>query len=399
METMFVLAGSTGDLAKKKLLPALFELYSTHQVEAMPIICIGRRVLTKEDYVELMGLHELRKNNEPFYTTFIEQLHYLNTSDLDATQKRIQSIIEDHKITRTVCYLALASSLFVPTVRMLKDIGLITDTTTIGLEKPFGSSMQTAEALYNSLTSLVQPEQLYFSDHYLGKPMVHELPRVREMLAIDSRLGDKKITRIELAIVESFGIGSRGEYYDAAGALRDIIQNHALQIIALFFAHSQSDKVSVITSLKVPSANEVIRGQYKGYTSEKNVSPDSKTETFIAFTTQYKGIPIHIRTGKYLDEKSADLIIQYDDSEASVHIGPSEPGLFINGKKMFSPERMQDYSSVFLDCIKGERLYAVQWNEIKASWSFSDALANNAAKQPLQIYDKGTHGPDIEKDI
>ncbi len=385
-KSIIVLFGSTGDLAKKKILPALSELYKKNLLNC-PIACIGRRELEKEQYIKLMEIN----NNK-----FADNLYYVRTDFEDSLKfkKEIEKIKDKCQCRKIIFYLATSSELFVPIVEFINGASLI-NKSIFCFEKPFGSNLESAENIYNEILKHVKKENIYFADHYLGKDMVYNLQKIRESKELAGIWEKECAESLEINLIENFGIEGRGEYYDKTGAIKDVVQNHILQIIALLFSTRPiaKEKAEVINSLSIPLPKDIIIGQYEGYKSEKDVSPNSKTETFIAFKTSSHKSSIYVKTGKFLDKKATYFIIKSETHKIIINVYP-EQNVLLDGKEIYRlNNKTTDYENIFLDLIKEEKNRFVSWHEIQASWEFTDKLIRQARKQKLHIYKKGSHGP------
>ncbi len=318
---MIILFGATGDLAQKKLLPALFSMHKKGSL-GVPLVCVGRRALTKVQYAELMKLPLYQR--DPAYHSFMERLHYVQV-DFDRPSDSFKATLEKLEVgtnAKKLIYLAIGEELFPPTLTFLKGSGVLGSGVRVAFEKPFGHDLVSATALNSSLGALFKEEQIYRVDHYLGKDLVDNILAMRFANPLFGRVWTGEIVdNVQIVLSEEGGIESRGEYYDREGAIRDMVQNHIMQILSLVAMESprglgaeaiRDAKVAALSKLSVVLSEDCVIGQYDGYHKEPEVARNSETETFVAFKTQvntsrWKDVPWYIKTGKKLDKKYAEV--------------------------------------------------------------------------------------------
>ena len=347
MSFQLVLFGGTGDLAWRKILPALFQAYRHKTLPAGGrIIGVAREQMSDEQYRLRIGERlktmegEKRPESDEFHA-FAEQLFY-QPCDLslplhyEALRKRLSA----HPTEVCVMYLATAPSLFTGICEHLGTSGLNQPNTRIVLEKPLGQNLQSNKEINATVKKFFSERQIFRIDHYLGKPSVQNLFALRFGNALFEPLWRRDtVSSIQISLSESIGIGERGAFYEKTGALRDMVQNHALQLLCAIAmeppinAHADAirdEKLKVLRSLKpwtqATLSKDVIRGQYsaglvhgqavKGYLQESGVDPHSQTETFVALKTEvnnwrWAGVPFYIRTGKRLTEQDARIVIHF----------------------------------------------------------------------------------------
>ena len=331
-----VLFGGTGDLAWRKLMPALFQAFRHGTLpEGGRIIAVARDDLSDEQYRSLIQSRfdsvELAKRPSPDeFARFAALLHYLRM-DLSKTQdyERLAETLKARGADSVVMYVATAPSLFTNVCEQIAAVGLNGPTTRVVLEKPLGHDLQSNRAINDTLRRVLKEEQVFRIDHYLGKPSVQNLFALRFGNALFEPLWRREtIANIQITIAEELGVESRGAFYDQTGALRDMVQNHALQLLCAIGMEPpinssanaiRDEKLKVLQSLKPWTletiGQHVIRGQYAagnhqgqpvpGYAQEKGVAASSTTETFVALRTEisnwrWAGVPFYIRTGKRL---------------------------------------------------------------------------------------------------
>jgi glucose-6-phosphate 1-dehydrogenase len=350
-----VIFGASGDLTKRKLVPAIHNLYASGFLpEEFAVLAFARREMTTEDFRKKMksDLEEFATGplKPGFWGWFKKRLFYI-TGDLKDRESfaRLEKELEeiDGKWgTRGnhLYYLAVAPEFFGPTVEQLGNLGLLRQNSEhwrrVIVEKPFGYDLESARALNAKLSEYLAENQIYRIDHYLGKETVQNILVFRFANGIFEPVWNRRyIDSVQVTVAEELGVEQRGGYYDKAGALRDMVPNHILQLISLtameppisFDADAVRDEESKILQAIQPFSPEevltrTVRGQYrdgslngkrvKGYRSEAGVPPDSVTETFVAMKCyidnwRWAGIPFYIQTGKRLCCRSTEIVIQF----------------------------------------------------------------------------------------
>ncbi len=342
-----VLFGGTGDLAWRKLMPALFQAFRHGTLpEGGRIIGVGRDPLSTEQYRALICARfanvELDKRpNEEEFTRFAALLEFLRM-DLSKPDDyaSLASLIAQRQTDTVVMYVATAPSLFTTVCEQLAQAGLNSAKTRIVLEKPLGHDLASNRAINDTVRRVFSERQMFRIDHYLGKPAVQNLFALRFGNALFEPLWRREhIANIQITIAEELGVENRGAFYETTGALRDMVQNHALQLLCAIGmeppinSHADAirdEKLKVLRSLKPWTAEslaqDVIRGQYasgaitgaavSAYRDEAGVHPDSQTETFVALRTEisnwrWAGVPFYIRTGKRLAGRDARIVVNF----------------------------------------------------------------------------------------
>ncbi len=348
--------GGTGDLTKRKLIPALYNLHTGNWLHRrFTIVCIGKSLGSREELVNSLkdGVKKYNKDGEKFtaaeWESFSKRIEYLkgdiSSKELydEVVQLSVDFIAKTPRAT-VIHYLAIPPSLFGQAATNLADTA---DEKTKSLfrlviEKPFGTDLKTAKALNRSLLKNYKEHQLYRIDHYLGKETVQNIMAFRFANSVFEPVWNRNfIDSVQITAAESIGIEGRGGYYDKSGALRDMIQNHVLQIMCMIAmeppADFEADEVrnktrDVLMAVRKIKPAEVIeyavRGQYSGgavdgveidaYRKEKNVETKSNTETFAALKLfvdnwRWNGVPFYLRSGKRLAEKITQVVIEFKD--------------------------------------------------------------------------------------
>ena len=342
-----VLFGGTGDLAWRKLMPALFQAFRHGTLpEGGRIIGVGRDNMTSEQYRALMQARfdkvDLAKRPSPQeFARFAALLEFVRM-DLSqaADYAALASALRERNAATVVMYVATAPALFTTVCEQLAACGLNTPHTRVVLEKPLGHDLASNRAINKTVRSVFEEKQIFRIDHYLGKPAVQNLFALRFGNALFEPLWRREhIANIQITIAEELGVESRGAFYETTGALRDMVQNHALQLLCAIGmeppinAHADAirdEKLKVLRSLKPWTAEsltqDAIRGQYgagtsngekvPAYREEPGVHPHSNTETFVALRTEisnwrWAGVPFYIRTGKRLAGRDARIVVNF----------------------------------------------------------------------------------------
>jgi len=426
MKKSITIFGSTGNLMYKKLFPAIDTLLKDgHLDDTTKIYCIARKDCTLKDYIEDAKHHVKEKLDWdriiPFLTYIIFDINDIKD------YKLLQQRIIDDNIEDSMFYLAVPPTLFPIIAKGVSAAGLVqkgNENSRIVFEKPFGENLETAKQINRDLWTYFDENQIYRIDHYLGKEMIQNILVVRFANTVFSQAwNNNSIKSISIIVKEKEGVMSRGGYYDTVGALKDMLQSHLLQMASLIMMEHpktydsediKDEKVKLISQLDIKQ-NNILLGQYKGYTSEEKVDPNSKTETFVFLKAEinnkrWKGVPIYFLTGKNLDEKRSEIIIHFEDDEnlnrlwpnapknnskLIIKVAPSEgvhfqfsvkePGLGQNLVPAVldychscqavgnTPEA---YEKLLLDLINKNRTLFTRWDEIESSWQVVETLKN-----------------------
>ncbi|HSW16636.1 MAG TPA: glucose-6-phosphate dehydrogenase [Ramlibacter sp.] len=342
-----VLFGGTGDLAWRKLMPALFQAFRHGSLPAGGrIIGVARDDLSDAQYRSLIrarfdNVDLAKRPTADEFDRFAALLSFIRM-DLSKPQdyQRLAEVLQERNAETVVMYLATAPGLFTAVCEQIGAAGLNTPRTRLVLEKPLGHDLASNRSINEAVRKVLSEKQIFRIDHYLGKPAVQNLFALRFGNALFEPLWNREnIAHIQITIAEDFGVEKRGAFYDQTGALRDMVQNHALQLLCALAmeppinAHADAirdEKLKVLRSLKPWTAQSlgqhVIRGQYTagkieghpvaGYRDEPGVAPDSHTETFVALRAEianwrWAGVPFYIRTGKRLAGRDAHIVVNF----------------------------------------------------------------------------------------
>lgn len=476
-----VIFGASGDLTYRKLIPAVFDLYKQNSLpKNFAVLGVGRSSFTDDTFRDKMkdGIKQFAtKKDAPDdeINIFCQKLHYLsmNTDDENEysklTERMSQLDKEDNTAGNYIFYLSTPPDMYPLIPKYLAGQGLNKEENgfrRVIIEKPFGTSLKSAIDLNKSLREDYEEGQIFRIDHYLGKETVQNMLVTRFANGIYEPLWNRNyIHHVEITAAESIGVENRGNYYEHSGALRDMVQNHLLQLVALVAMEPpmaidsesiRNEKLKVFQALR-PMSNEdlfknVLRGQYtasnirgkyaKGYREEKNVAPDSRTETYVAMKLfidnwRWGDVPFYIRTGKRLPTRVSEVVIHFkpapqrlfpetidlrnDDNQLVIRIQPDE-GLLLKTKMKvpgsgyqvktvnmdFHYSQLQDtylpeaYERLLLDCMTGDSTLYIRDDALEATWKFVQPLLDFWEKNPdapLHGYPAGTWGPDCADDL
>jgi glucose-6-phosphate 1-dehydrogenase len=460
-----VIFGGTGDLAMRKLLPALYHRDRDKQFTgASRIIASGRSKLSRKQYLVTVEA-ALRSNlaegefDVAYWKTFSGRIEYLqidasSPNDWDGLIKTLDG--KEDRIR--VVYLATAPSLFGPIAKGLKKNGLITPTSRIVLEKPLGRDLASASEINDQVGKCFSENQIYRIDHYLGKETVQNLLALRFANSLFEPLWRRgAVDHVQITVAEDLGVGNRIEFYDRVGALRDMVQNHLLQLVCLTAMEAPSslhhdavrdEKIKVLRALR-PIGEEAVRkntvrGQYSSgairgdtvtaYADELG-NTESSTETFVALKLEidnwrWSNVPFYLRTGKRLKGKHSEIVVQFQhvphsifpeqkydvvpnrltirlqpDEGVKLSLMAKEPGpggfdlrsvsLDLSFEETFGLRYPDAYERLLMEVLRGNPALFMRRDEVDAAWTFIDSIINawEATNQKVESYVAGSWGP------
>ncbi|WP_231173565.1 glucose-6-phosphate dehydrogenase [Helicobacter pylori] len=404
-----VLFGATGDLAMRKLFVSLYEIYTHYGFKKdSKIIASGRKELSNEEFLALLcektQLHSREKGEE-----FLAHISYFcvrldNPKDFEELSK----IATKNK--PLIFYFSISPSFFATTAQHLAKNALNHANTRLILEKPLGHDLKTCKEIFQSISTFFKEEQIFRIDHYLGKKGVQNILELRLNNPILNILWDQ-ISAVEICVYETLGVEERGEFYDKIGALRDMVQNHLLQVLSLIATDLPNDlkdlrkeKIKVLKTLQPPKdfKKQVIRAQYQGYRDENKVNKESQTETFVAIkafldTPKFKGVPFYLKHAKKMPRNQASAKIHFNAIN-TLEFFLSQDKITLTLQDHQNPlilethhkqEFLQPYAKLLYDAIQNNHNNFAHQLELEASWVFIDTLIegfmNNAT--PLHSYE------------
>ena len=459
-----VLFGGTGDLAMRKLLPALYRRFGDGQVAAdARIIGVARATLSREGFQAKAEAACRQFLGDAFraetWAAFARHLWYVR---LDATAAADYRGLADQLAVRPdvvrIFFLSTAPDLFAAICHELANAGIVTPSSRIMLEKPLGEDSASASRINDTVGAMASERQIYRIDHYLGKETVQNLLALRFGNTLFEPLWRRgHVRHVQVTVAEQLGVESRGDFYDRTGALRDMVQNHLLQLVCILAmeppATSAADavrdeKLKVLRALRPIGEAEAlvktVRGQYRagivgagrveGYLEEAGVHAASRTETFVAIkaevdTWRWAGVPFYLRTGKRLHEHLAEIVITFDQIPHSIFEGPFgsqppnrlvirlQPEEFITlrilakspGEAMrlkpvdlaldlgesFKARPLEAYERLLGDAIQGNLTLFMRRDEVEAAWNWIDPIrtAWDADDGGPRPYAAGSWGP------
>ncbi|TDL91350.1 glucose-6-phosphate dehydrogenase [Meridianimarinicoccus aquatilis] len=457
-----VIFGGTGDLARRKILPGLFRRFAAGQMpEAAQVIGAARSDMDVTEYRSMIrdALKEFSdkaEQGDDVIDGFLEHIDYAQVDaqgddGWDALREKLRD-----GVVRAF-YFSVAPFLFGDIAERLKTRGLSDDQSRIVVEKPFGRDLETARSLNRTLATFFDEGQIYRIDHYLGKETVQNLMAVRfGNILFEPLWNSQFIDHVQITVAETVGVGGRGSYYDKSGAMRDMVQNHLMQLLCLIAMEPparfepdavRDEKLKVIRALEPVAPNEVVRGQYEGAEGENYVDhaedPRSTTESFVAMKVQvanwrWQGTPFYLRTGKKLRSRVSEIVVRFREpphsifgkdaggraNELAIRLQPDEgmdlrvtikepgPGgmrlvdvpLDMTFAEALGPdaEEVPDaYERLIMDVIRGNQTLFMRGDEVEAAWAWTDPIIANweEAKVRPAKYDSGTSGPEASLEL
>ena len=457
-----VIVGGVGDLSVRKLLPAL---YMAHLHGLLPaatrIHALGRQALDRDGFERFLdervrGFVAADAWRADAWAGFVQRLHHHRLdADTAADYAALAGALPAG--SPRVFYLATAPTLFAGICQRLRDAGLLNERSRVVLEKPLGHDLASARAINDAVGRCVPEAQTFRIDHYLGKETVQNLMVLRFGNSIFEPLWRSPAIRsVQITVAETVGVGSRAGFYDGTGALRDMVQNHLLQLLCIVAMEPpvsldpdavRDEKLKVLRSLRplgpADVARDTVRGQYTGgvvdgarvpgYREEANVPPDSGTETFVALRAQIDSwrwgrVPLFLRTGKRLAERRSEIVIEFaplpfslfpetardpvnrlvirlqPEESVQLQMMAKEPGsglrlrpvnLNLDLAAALDGRRAEAYERLLIDVIRGRLTHFMRRDELEAAWRWVDPIVSawQAAGEPPRPYAAGSWGP------
>lgn len=454
-----IIFGASGDLTHRKLIPALFSSYKKGKLpEKFNVVGFARRDWSHEYFREQLkdGMNEFAEEmfEEELWEVFQRRLWYFkgdldSTADFEKMRAYLNDLEDGH--SNRLYYLATAPNFFVPIVKSLGQAGLAREGGNgwrhVVIEKPFGHDLKSAQELNDAIHGVFLEHQIYRIDHYLGKETAQNILYFRFANTIFEPIWNRNyIDNVQITVAESVDVGHRAGYYDQAGVVRDMFQNHLMQLLALVAMEPPSsfedadairnEKVKLFNSIRPIDLADTVRAQYDGYLQAERVAPHSQTPTYAALKLnidnwRWQGVPFYLRSGKALTEKCSEIIIQFkkppqlmfpslDDGDftsnaLSICIQPDEgihlrfeakvPDLKTTDsvdmefhyRSSFSGNTLPDaYERLLMNAIRGDAALFTRSDGIEAAWRLMDPILQGwetAAAPPMATYEPGSWGP------
>ena len=448
-----ILFGATGDLSKRKIIPALYRFVAHEKLQNFVVVGAAFDDVSADRMID--GAKPFVENgNEKIWdilrkNSFYKKINFTESSDYQALHEFVQECERKKNNTgeqNRLFYLATSSSFFCPITQECAQVGLLQRKEArdiswhrIVYEKPFGHDLQSAQEINECIKNTINETQVYRIDHYLTKEVVSNIAMIRfTNCVLEPLWSNRYIDQVQIILSETVGIEDRGSFYDATGALRDVVQNHMLEMLALICMESpekltgdyiRAERVKVLEKVRFVDG---ILGQYDGYVAEKNIKPDSHTDTYASLklavdTPRWLGVPFYLKTGKRLDKKETVIHIKFKQVDCllmrgcptnsnwlTIQVSPEAIFLLtLNAKVpgqadqvmpvgmefchscLYGLQTPEAYEVLIEEVMRGEQSISVRFDEIEYAWKLIDGII--AQKLPVYPYKQGSTGPQQEK--
>ncbi len=459
-----VIFGASGDLTSRKLIPALYGLYRKKRLpEPTRVIGFSRTSFSDDEWRATLAESTAKFAASEFtsesWQNFAQSIHYQpgdigDANDFRALGKRLQSLEADSADFTRLYYLATAPQFYEPAIEHLGAAGLAEESRgrrRIIIEKPFGADRETARQLNTAVHRVFREEQVYRIDHYLGKETVQNVLVLRFANTIFEPVWNRNyVDHVQITVAEEVLVGRRGGYYDDSGVLRDMFQNHLLQLLMITAMEApvrykadaiRDEKVKVLQAIHPLLAEDVarhtVRGRYDGYLNEPGVAPNSETATFAAIRLEvdnwrWQGVPFYLRSGKGMSCRTTQIVIQFrqpptmlfqsgprihrEANRLVIQVQPAEgiqlhfqskvpdagmqlrlTDLDFRFSREFKSELPEAYQRLLLDALAGDASLFARADEVELAWGIIDPIVaawRQHGQPPLCTYVPGLWGPD-----
>lgn len=440
----FVILGGTGDLSKRKLIPAIYKLIADKRICTYSLVLISFSPTTAQEILDQARafIHNIDETvwKNLVAATYYHQMDFHNETAYKLLHHMLHEIEQKHGLMgNRIFYLATMPHHFEVITKNFAHYGIVginpaSKWARVVYEKPFGHDLASAKSLNNSITQAFCEQSVFRIDHYLGKELVGNIALARFTNRVFEPLwSHEHIESVHILLSETLGVENRGAYYDNYGALKDMVQSHMLQMLALVAMEApkhlaaeyfHTAKGAVLKNITVEDA---VFGQYDGYRSEPAVKPNSLTDTFVALrlkinNPRWQGVPFYVTTGKCMDKTESSIVIKFKPAKClldlcpattntlTINIAPREgfylglnvksPGFAYQVQPvsmdfchscLFGPNTPEAYEVLLTDVIKGDQAAFLHADEIELAWKIIAQV--QALNKPIHFYKKGSSGP------